>query len=77
MGAAIYGDLDAPRDEQIARGLHYTERERTHQRQIVAAIDELRRLTGAPLSPSGTAQGAVSDALSDEREDESHPTAQE
>jgi hypothetical protein len=48
MGVAIYGDVDTPRDEQIARGLQYTERERTHQREIVAAIEDLRRLTRAP-----------------------------
>jgi hypothetical protein len=74
MGAAVYGDLDTPRDEQIARGLRHAERERTHQRQIFAAIDELRQLIDTPPPPFATAFSAASDEESDERADESHPT---
>jgi hypothetical protein len=70
MGAAIYGDLDAPRDEQIARELRHAERERIHQRQIVAAIEELRQLTSAPPSPSGTAPSATSGAQPDAGDDD-------
>jgi hypothetical protein len=65
LGMAIYGDLDAPREEQIARGIRHAERERDHQRQIVAAIEELRRRINAPPSqqfPSGTAPRAEADA---------------
>jgi hypothetical protein len=39
------------RHRQIAPGLRHIERERTHQREILAAIDELRRLTDTPPSP--------------------------
>jgi hypothetical protein len=66
MGAAVYGDLDAPRDEQIANGLRHAERERTHQREIVAAIEELRRLSDARPSPPAKAPGAASDDQADE-----------
>lgn len=44
MGAVAYGDVRAPRDEQIAQGVRHVERERDHQRQIVTAIEELREL---------------------------------
>jgi hypothetical protein len=73
MGVGVYGDVDTPRDEQIARGLHHAERERSRQRQIVAAIEELRQPTSAPPSPSKTAPSAASDAQPDERE--SHSTS--
>jgi hypothetical protein len=62
----VYGDVDMPRDEQIARGLRHAERERTHQREIVAAIEELRRLSDARPSPPGTAAAAASDDQADE-----------
>jgi hypothetical protein len=77
MGVLIYGDAEAPREEQIARGVRHVERERAHQRQIIAAIDELRQLIDTPPSPFATAFSAASDEESDERADESHPTRQQ
>ena len=43
-GCLVFGPIDTPRDEQIAKGIaHYT-RIREHQQQIRRAVDELEKL---------------------------------
>jgi hypothetical protein len=42
VGAAIYGDADTPRDEQIAQGVAHFHEQRAWQCQVRAAIEQLR-----------------------------------
>lgn len=49
-GALIFGPIDAPREEQIAKGIAHFTQIREHQRQIRIAIGELERLQRRPES---------------------------
>lgn len=42
-GSLVFGSAEAPRDKQIAAGMAYYEERREHQRQVIAAVDALRR----------------------------------
>ena len=43
-GMLIFGSIDAPREEQIAKGITHFTQIREHQRQIRRAVDELEQL---------------------------------
>ena len=44
FGIAIFGSIDAPREEQVAKGIAHFTQIRVHQQQIRRAVDELERL---------------------------------
>ena len=46
-GSLVFGAADKPREEQIANGMDYYQRERQHQREIHAAIEKLRSYQGS------------------------------
>src|SRR5262245_562460 len=47
-GVIAFGELEAPHEDQIAHGIASVAELRRHQREILAAIDELRRLNRPP-----------------------------
>ncbi|NJO82840.1 MAG: hypothetical protein HC828_08490 [Blastochloris sp.] len=53
-GLLAFGSAEDSRDEQIEAGMRYYLGKRDHQRQVIAAIDALRRenRAPAPLSPT-------------------------
>ncbi len=44
FGSLVFGSIDQPREEQIAAGIAYFTKTRSHQRQIQRAIAELEQL---------------------------------
>lgn len=47
-GILVFDSVEASRDEQIEAGMRYYREQRERQRQIIAAVDELRRQNCKP-----------------------------
>lgn len=49
-GSLVFGSAEAPRAKQIEAGMAYYDERREHQRQVIAAVDALRR-ENRPATP--------------------------